>query len=88
MATGMFSTMALLMTGRAMQPSEPLFWAVMSLGVTVGFTTAYPINVWMVARNMKHGLMTRRPSDRAQRAQRAHRMRWNVTRPQLTAIAA
>jgi hypothetical protein len=88
MATGMFSTMALLMMGRAMQPSEPMFWGVMSLGVTVGFTTAYPINVWMVARNMKHGLMTRRPADRVPRARVAHRMRWNVTRPQLTAIAA
>jgi hypothetical protein len=88
MATGMFSTVALLMMGRAMQPSEPLFWAVMSLGVIVGFTTAYPVNVWMVARNMKHGLMTRRPADRAQRAHGAHRMRWDVTRPQVAAIAA
>jgi hypothetical protein len=88
MATGMFSTVALLMMGRAMQPSEPLFWAVMSLGVIVGFTTAYPVNVWMVARNMKHGLMTRRPADRAKLAHGAHRMRWDVTHPQLTAIAA
>jgi hypothetical protein len=59
--------------------------------VILGFTTAYPVNVWMVARNMKHGLMTRRPADRAQRpASHAHgerRMRWDVTRPQLTAVA-
>ena len=64
MAAGMFPTMALLMMGRdmrAMEPTEPLFWAVMSVGVIVGFTTAYPVNVWMVARNMKHGLMTSRP---------------------------
>jgi hypothetical protein len=91
MASGMFPTMALLMMGRDMQPSEPYFWAVMSLGVILGFTTAYPVNVWMVARNMKHGLMTRRPADRAQRpASHAHgerRMRWDVTRPQLTAVA-
>ncbi len=46
---------------RAMQPTEPVFWLVMSLGVVVGFAVAYPVNVWMVARNLKHGLMTVRP---------------------------
>jgi len=64
MAAGMFPTMALLMMGRdmrAMEPTEPLFWAVMSVGVIIGFATAYPVNVWMVSRNMKHGLMTARP---------------------------
>ena len=45
---------------RAMHPLELLFWGVMSLGVIVGFTTAYPFNVWMVAQNLKHGLMTER----------------------------
>ncbi|HZB34791.1 MAG TPA: multicopper oxidase domain-containing protein, partial [Gaiellaceae bacterium] len=108
MAAGMFPTMALLMMGRdmrAMEPTEPLFWAVMSLGVIIGFTTAYPVNVWMVARNMKHGLMTSRPRDdrperdpedppeHAHGSQPAaghgspgHRMRWDVTRPQLSAV--
>jgi hypothetical protein len=63
MAAGMFPVMVLLMMGRdmrAMEPSEPLFWAVMSLGVIVGFATAYPVNVWMVAHHLKHGLMTAR----------------------------
>lgn len=32
----------------------------MSLGVIVGFITAYPANVWMVAFRLKHGLMTMR----------------------------
>lgn len=60
MAAGMFPVMILLMMGRdmrAMEPTEPLFWGVMSLGVTVGFFVAYPVNLWMVSRNMKHGLM-------------------------------
>jgi len=60
MAAGMFPVMIFLMMGRdmrAMQPTEPLFWGVMSLGVIVGFATAYPVNVWMVSRNLKHGLM-------------------------------
>ena len=65
MMAGMAPVMVFLMMGRdmrAMQPTEPLFWAVMSLGVIAGFALAYPVNVWMVSRNMKHGLMTERPS--------------------------
>ena len=61
MMAGMAPVMVLLMMGRdmrAMWPSEPLFWFVMSLGVVVGFLIAYPVNVWLVAKAMKHGLMT------------------------------
>jgi hypothetical protein len=53
----------LLMMGRdirAMWPGEPLFWVVMSLGVTAGFAVAYPVNVWLVAQGLKRGLMTER----------------------------
>jgi len=63
MMAGMAPVMSFLMMGRdmrAMEPSELLFWGVMSLGVIAGFATAYPVNVWMVARNLKHGLMTER----------------------------
>ena len=58
---GMAPTMSFLMMGRdmrAMDPLELVFWGVMSLGVMVGFTTAYPFNVWMVKKKIKHGLMT------------------------------
>jgi FtsP/CotA-like multicopper oxidase with cupredoxin domain len=63
MMAGMAPVMSFLMMGRdmrAMEPAELLFWGVMSLGVIVGFGAAYPANVWMVARNLKHGLMTER----------------------------
>jgi hypothetical protein len=63
MMAGMAPVMSLLMMGRdmrAMEPGELLFWGVMSLGVIAGFTTAYPVNVWLVANNLKHGLMTQR----------------------------
>jgi FtsP/CotA-like multicopper oxidase with cupredoxin domain len=89
MAAGMFPTMALLMMGRdmrAMEPSEPLFWAVMSVGVIVGFFTALPVNVWMVGRNMKHGLMTARPSTKAHHGGGGHAMTWDVTKPQLGVV--
>ena len=64
MMAGMAPVMVYLMMGRdmrAMWPGEPLFWVVMSLGIVVGFVIAYPVNVWMVSRGMKHGLMTERP---------------------------
>lgn len=68
MMAGMAPVMSLLMMGRdmrAMEPTELVFWGVMSLGVMVGFATAYPVNVWMVKRGLKHGLMTeRKPGSR------------------------
>src|SRR5260370_1408925 len=45
---------------RAMEPRELLFWGVMSMGVIAGFGMAYSSNVWMVAKGLKHGLMTER----------------------------
>jgi FtsP/CotA-like multicopper oxidase with cupredoxin domain len=90
MAAGMFPTMAILMMGRdmrAMEPTEPLFWVVMSIGVIVGLATAYPVNVWMVSRNMKHGLMTSRPGAASVHGHRGHGMRWDVTGPQLSSVA-
>src|SRR3954469_2375553 len=66
MMAGMAPTKSLLLRGRdrrAMEPTELLFWGVMSVGVVVGFTTAYPVNVWLVKRGLKHGLMTERKPD-------------------------
>jgi plastocyanin len=104
MMAGMAPVMTLLMMGRdmrAMEPTELLFWGVMSIGVIAGFAVAYPVNVWMVARRLKHGLMTERAataaspeaaSDKAHGAHAGHaghqhaHMGSNVTRPQLLAV--
>jgi FtsP/CotA-like multicopper oxidase with cupredoxin domain len=77
MMAGMAPVMSFLMMGsdmRAMEPTELLFWGVMSFGVIVGFITAYPANVWMVARGLKHGLMTEREPefDEAREGRREH----------------
>jgi FtsP/CotA-like multicopper oxidase with cupredoxin domain len=75
MMAGMAPVMSLLMMGRdmrAMEPTELLFWGVMSLGVVAGFAVAYPANVWMVARKMKHGLMTERAETARQEPVVAH----------------
>ena len=104
MMAGMAPVMSLLMMGRdmrAMQPTELLFWGVMSLGVIVGFAFAYPVNVWMVSRKMKHGLMTERPhaAGAAARVHKhadphaahgsdhdGHSMLPETTRPQMAAV--
>lgn len=103
MMAGMAPVMSLLMMGRdmrAMDPAELIFWGVMSLGVIAGFAIAYPVNVWMVSRKMKHGLMTRRDAGQDGHASgspqahagheaqhgHGHAMRPDVTRPQLAAV--
>jgi len=55
---GMVPVMVALMshaTG-AMEPSSIRFWGVMSLAIMVGGVIAYPVNVWLVAAGLKHGM--------------------------------
>src|SRR6266850_645926 len=50
-----------------------------------GFIIAYPVNVWMVKRGLKHGLMTERKSaDHSQheRSHGSHKMKSDATVPQ------
>lgn len=64
-------SMNLLMTGmqlttrfsmkeiaRGDDPARPEFWFIMSMALVVGFAFAYPINWWLVAHHMKHGMLT------------------------------
>jgi hypothetical protein len=46
----------------ANDPMMPHFWFVMSMGLLVGFIIAYPMNWWLVANHLKHGMMTVRPA--------------------------
>src|ERR1700751_5847590 len=41
----------------AADPTTPRFWFVMSMGLLVGFIFAYPMNWWLVAYHLKHGMM-------------------------------
>ena len=82
MMAGMAPVMIFLMMGRdmrAMWPGEPLFWFVMSLGITVGFVIAYPVNLWLVAKGMKHGLMTVRDEGEAGKPTHRRRKRASMT---------
>ena len=60
---GMVPVMILAMNAvpASHDPSGPRFWFVMSMALLVGFVTAYPMNWWLVSRNLKHGMMTVRP---------------------------
>ena len=40
-------------------PLTPKFWFVMSMALLAGFVAAYPINWWLVAKGLKHGMSTR-----------------------------
>lgn len=43
-------------------PQGATFWFVMSIALLTGAIIAYPINWWLVAHHLKHGMMTvRRP---------------------------
>ncbi len=74
MMAAMAPVMISLMMGRdmrAMWPGEPLFWFVMSVGITAGFALAYPINVWLVSKKLKHGLMTVRDEPKRKTAKKS-----------------
>ncbi len=57
---GMVTTMKLLMPriDGGTYPLQPAFWFVMSMALIIGFTLAYPVNWWLVTRNLKHGMLT------------------------------
>ncbi len=61
---GMMPTMMILRrhVEAADNPMTPNFWFVMSMALLVGFIIAYPMNWWLVANHLKHGMMTVRPA--------------------------
>lgn len=60
---GMIPAMVVLMMGqdmRAMEPMHLVYWGAMSASIIIGFVVAYPVNVWLVAVGLKHGMGTER----------------------------
>lgn len=57
---GMIPVMVILMSRdmSAMEATSLRFWGVMSLASIVGIVTAFPINWWLVANKLKHGMGT------------------------------
>ncbi len=58
--TGMLliSSLGRIAVGIPFSPLTPVFWFVMSMALLAGFVTAYPMNWWLVARGLKHGMST------------------------------
>jgi hypothetical protein len=56
----------------ANDPATPAFWFVMSMALLVGFIIAYPMNWWLVANHLKHGMMTVRSASAAAGADDGH----------------
>ena len=84
MMAGMFPTMVVLMMGRdmrAMEPTQLAFWGAMSTAVLVGLLVAYPVNVWMVEKGLKHGMGTQRALGRGGHTMDAEHARWAERRP-------
>jgi hypothetical protein len=61
---GMVPTVMALkaLVASAADPTTPSFWFVVSIGLVVGFIVAYPMNWWLAANHLKHGMMTVRPA--------------------------
>jgi hypothetical protein len=57
------STLAWMGVAEAHDPLNPLFWFRMSIALMTGFVVAYPMNWWLVANHLKHGMMTVRHTD-------------------------
>lgn len=57
---GMIPTMVILMSMdmRAMEATSIRFWGIMSLASLIGLAVAFPVNVWLVATGLKHGMGT------------------------------
>lgn len=84
MMAGMFPTMVALMMGRdmrAMEPTQLVFWGAMSAAVGVGLLVAYPVNVWMVDKGLKHGMGTQRALGKGGHSMEAEHARWVGPQP-------
>ena len=80
MMAGMFPTMVVLMMSRdmrAMEPTELTFWGAMSAAVLVGLIVAYPVNVWMVEKGLKHGMGTQRVLGKGGHSMAGEHARWS-----------
>ncbi len=54
-----------IVVGVKLSALTPEFWFVMSMALLAGFIVAYPINWWLVAKGLKHGMLTVRGPDAA-----------------------
>jgi len=56
----------------ARSPASLHFWGMMSLATIVGGVVAFPINRWLVAKGLKHGMMTVRKEEKGHEHMHMH----------------
>lgn len=59
-------TLAMKVTPDSRNPLGPSFWFIMSMSLLAGFVLAFPMNWWLVANHLKHGMMTVRKGNQAE----------------------
>ena len=56
---GLFGWMAVmqlvLFTDPHLSPTTASYWFLMQVGMTLGFATTYPVNIWLIRRGIKEG---------------------------------
>jgi len=57
---GMIPVMVISMANVAgsHHPQSPAFWFIMCMALLTGFVASYPMNWWLVAHHLKHGMLT------------------------------
>lgn len=57
---GLFGWMALtyyvFFPGPHLEPTSPVFWFLMQVGMIIGFFTAWPVNVWLIRSGVKEAM--------------------------------
>jgi hypothetical protein len=56
---GLFGWMALMrfvFFSPPLQPSSPVYWLFMQLGMILGFATSWPANTWLIRRGIKEAM--------------------------------
>jgi Domain of unknown function (DUF4396) len=62
------ATIAKAHVPRGHSVESPAFWFIMSMALLSGLVLAYPMNWWLVAHHLKHGMITVRPTSSASSA--------------------
>jgi hypothetical protein len=76
--------------GSKLGPLTLAFWFVMSMALLAGFIMAYPINWWLVAKGIKHGMATvekRLPGSRTGKTAMAHSETEAIPPPSMIDVA-
>ena len=60
---GLFGWMALMafvfFPDPDLAPATQVYWFLMQIGMTIGFATAWPANVWLINRGIKEAMQQR-----------------------------